>query len=530
MADADAFYHLGHARWYLDGSVWDSSFPWTAFGAIGDVGADLWWGFHVLLLPFAGFDDPATGIRLAAGVLTVAALVGVARLAVRHDFLGAVLWPALFFVAVPNVLFRYLAVRPEVLSIPLALLLLSALTRRRPWQALALATGITWVHLSMFWLGPGLAVVWAGCVLADRALLGSGEGGPAGEGGRATAAGRWASLPALLGLVGAGTALGWLLRPNALGAAELAWIQIAQLLLEKTGDTPLTFAVDLAPLPGGVLLSTAWPLLLAWAGGLLYVGVTAMDERADVEAVPHRERVLLWSSTVLAAGFLFLTVAVARRSLVHWAAFATVGLAVVVTWMTPPDRRGTARRVLLASLPLLFAWSLWRNDLNARYVALPPDYLAEVAEWLEAESEPGEIVFNTHWDTFGPLFARNRTNRYLGGMDPIFQYARDPAAYWAFHHLSTDVATTVTCPAPDCEPDQVRDTWAAVREDFGARWILVEPRRNPRLSMFLLEDPRFRLALETQREAVFEVLPPGQTAPRPDFLDDPDGELVPGEP
>jgi hypothetical protein len=51
------------------------------------------------------------------------------------------------------------------------------------------------------------------------------------------------------------------------------------------------------------------------------------------------------------------------------------------------------------------------------------------------------------------------------------------------------------------------DSYLVIRDHFGARWVLVEPRRNPRLSLFLLGDPRFELALETQREAVFAVLP-----------------------
>lgn len=531
VADADAFYHVGHARVYADGSLLDTRFPWTAFSVIGEVGADLWWGFHALLLPFAAaFADPAVAIRVAAASLTLVALGGVTWLTLRHGFLGAALWPALFLLAVPNVLFRYLAVRPEVLSIPLVLLLLSALVRRSPWLVLALATAVTWIHLGMFWLGPGMGVVWAGATLADGWRVGR-EGDPAlrnpSDPGPARTvserpSGFAASVPGLLGLVLLGSALGWLLRPDPLGAAELAWIQIAELLLEKTGDTPLTFAVDLAPLSPRLLFVTAWPLLLPWLAGLAYLGTTALDEPETVAAVPSRERILLWTSSLMAAGFLFLTVVVARRSLVHWAAFAVVGLATGVTHLTPPDRRAAMKRALLLALPLLFAWSLWRNELNSRFVALAPDHLAQAASWLEERSEPGDLVFNTHWDTFGPLFARNRTNHYLGGMDPIFQYALDPGTYWTFHHLSTDVATDVTCPLPDCTPDQVVDTWSVLREGFGARWILVEPRRNPRLSLFLLEDERFRLALETQREAVFEILPEGETAPRPDFLPPPD--------
>ncbi|MDT8368148.1 MAG: hypothetical protein RQ745_03000 [Longimicrobiales bacterium] len=534
IGDADGFYHLGHALHYAGTSLLDTRFPWTAFSAIGEAGADLWWGFHALLVPFTGVGGSGAGgevaaaIRVAAGAFTIAALGGVAWLAFRHAFLGVVLWPVLFFVAVPNVLFRYLMVRPEVLSIPLALLLLSALVRRQPWLVLALATAITWVHLSMFWLAPGMAVVWAGATWVDRRVLGRGATpSPArderpGHNDRVEAA-RAGRTGWLLALVVAGTALGWLLRPNPMGAAHLAWIQIAQLLFEKTGDTPLTFAVELAPLPMASLLSTAWPLLLAWLGGLAWLGFTAEEEPERVKRIPARERIFLWSTTLIGAGFLALTVLVARRSLVQWAAFAVVGVALVVTHLTPREKRHAVSRVLLLTVPLLFTWSLWRNALNAQYVAKAPDYLEEVALWLADHSEPGDLVFNTHWDTFGPLFARNRVNHYLGGMDPIFQFARDPEAYWTYHHLSTDVATAVTCPHADCTPDQVEDTWEAMRERFGARWVLVEPRRNPRLSRFLLEDERFRLALETQREAVFEVLPPGEVAPRPGFLDEEGG-------
>lgn len=496
VADPDSFYHVGHARHYAETSLLDTSFPWTAHSAIAEEGADLWWGFHALLVPLSGGDDVAAAVRRSAAALTVVGLLLVALLALRHRLLDAPLWAPLFFVAVPNVLFRYLAVRPEVLSVPLALLLLSALARRRPWAALVAATAITWVHLSMFWLGPGLCAVWVASVMAD--------GGARRSGAESTT--RLRTVPALVFAVGAGTALGWLLRPNPLGAARLAWIQIAELLFEKTGDTPLTFAVDLAPLDLPTLWVMAWPLLLPWAAGLAVLAWAAFRDRDALRAVPAGERAHLWASLVLAGGFLGLTVVVARRSLVHWAAFATLSLALVVTHLAPGRRREAVSRALLAAFPLLFAYSLWRNALNVQYVSQPPDAMAEVATWLSTHAEPGDLVFNTHWDTFGPLFAHNRAVRYVGGMDPIFQYARDPELYWEFHHISTDASPAATCPAPVCPEESLRDTHAVLGEDFGARWIVVEPRRNPRLSLYLLNDPRYRLALETPREAVFERL------------------------
>jgi hypothetical protein len=38
--------------------------------------------------------------------------------------------------------------------------------------------------------------------------------------------------------------------------------------------------------------------------------------------------------------------------------------------------------------------------------------------------------------------------------------------------------------------------------------VVVEPSRNPRFALYMLNESRYRLAHETQREALFEVLPP----------------------
>ncbi|HKJ03610.1 MAG TPA: hypothetical protein VJ997_14180, partial [Longimicrobiales bacterium] len=195
VADPDSFYHVGHARLYAATSVLDTSFPWTAFSSIGDEGADLWWGFHVLLVPLSGGDDVAAAVRRAAFAMTLVGLLLVAWLAARHRFTDAPIWAVVFFLAVPNVLFRYLAVRPEVLSVPLALLLLSALVRRQPVLTLLMAAAITWVHLSMFWLGPGIAVVWALAAGVDRWVAGPPRSDPVAGWGR--------RLPALALAVGA---------------------------------------------------------------------------------------------------------------------------------------------------------------------------------------------------------------------------------------------------------------------------------------------------------------------------------------
>jgi hypothetical protein len=134
--------------------------------------------------------------------------------------------------------------------------------------------------------------------------------------------------------------------------------------------------------------------------------------------------------------------------------------------------------------------------------------MAGVASFLADNSAAGDVVFHAKWDNFGPLFAHNRSNRYLGGMDPIFQFSHDPQRYWEFFYLSADLNTEWTCDAFPCASGVATDTHVALRDHFGARWVVVEPSRNPRFTLYLLNDPRYRLAHETQREAVFEVLPP----------------------
>jgi hypothetical protein len=139
-------------------------------------------------------------------------------------------------------------------------------------------------------------------------------------------------------------------------------------------------------------------------------------------------------------------------------------------------------------------------------VGFATNTLAPLAEYLEANSEAGELVFHARWDNFGPLFAYNRHNRYLGGMDPIFQYAHDARSFWEFFYLSADLTQEWTCDAYPCPQGNATDTYRVLTDHFGARWIVVEPYRNPRLTLYLLNDSRYALALETQSEALFEVL------------------------
>jgi hypothetical protein len=499
IADLDSFYHLGHAAHYAETSLFNTAFPWARFSAVGDLGADLWWGFHLLLLPFTAFGEVADGIRVAGVILTTVLLAGVLWIALRHRFVAPWLWPVLFFVAAPNALYRYVMVRPHVLSLLAALLLVSFLVRGRWWQVLLASAALTWFHLSLSWLPLALVAAFAVARLFDRRLM--------------AAAPRRADDDALLpvgvaiGSVLAGVAAGWLLRPHPIAAARLAEIQLFQLLREQATELPLAFSGELRPLPLAALGWSSWYLLLLWGGAVAVALKSAASKRSNLSDVPPPERALLWTSLLVSGGFLLLTVLVAQRALAEWAAFGVVAVALVGTYLVGDQvaRRRTVTVLTVATL-VISPWVFYWHRLNVRYNAAEPSYLGEVATWLADNSEPGDLVFHAHWDNFGPLFARNRINHYVGGMDPIFQYAHDPGLYWKYAYLSADLAAEWTCNEYPCRQGNAVDTYGSLLEDFDARWVLVEPERNAKLFYYFLSDARYEMGLLTDDEAVFRVL------------------------
>ena len=492
IADLDGFYHIGHAFAYAAGSIFDTSMPWATQSVIGDLGADLWWGFHVLLLPFTSLPNVETAIRLAAVALTLL-LSGAFLVALRrHGVRAAPWWTALFLLAVPNVFYRYLMVRPHVVSLGASLLLLSFLVRGRWWQATLLAALITWTHLSLFWIGIGLAAAYTLVVVID------GLANPVGL--RHAGVSAQAAVPA----VALGTLVGWILRPHPLDTAVLANVQVIRLFAQKATEEPLLFAAELAPLTPMELIWTSWFFLPLWVAAVALVLHYVFRRPRDT--APPEIRTLLITSVLVSSVFLCLTLLSARRAMVQWVAFGSLMFPFTWHYLVPHKLRLGARSMLAVALTAHLAWAAGRHVLNANVVAFPADTMADVADFLEEHSEPGEIVFHARWDNFGPLFARNRHDLYLGGMDPIFQFSHDPRLYWEYFYLSADINLEWTCDAFPCAAGTATDTHAVLGEHFGARWVVVEPRRNPRLSLYFLNDPRYELALETQHEAVFEIL------------------------
>ncbi|MBI3046392.1 MAG: hypothetical protein HYY86_02555 [Candidatus Harrisonbacteria bacterium] len=483
IPDPDSFYHLRHAEILRRNGLLDASFPWTYFSAIRTEGADIWYGFHLLLIPFIFSGGTALGIKVAGVFLTATLLLAYYWVVKRQKFVWPALWPFLFFLAVPNALFQLLMVRPHMVSLALAMLLLSFLSFGLWFPIFLISAGITFFHLNFFWIGPGIALAVFLASILEKTFS--------------------RSLKKVLA-VALGTAAGALFRPEPISALKLTYIQVVKLLLEKQSDLPLLFSRELAPLSLKTLSQTSFLFLLLWLAAILVSGWTLYHFREQIKKIPSEAKIFLLTSGLLSIAFFLMSLFIARRSYILWVAFGTLFIGSVASFLFPKKSQQDWFLVLTAVIFLIMVpYTLSQNGISMARNASPPDYLREAAEWLRNHSNSGDIVFNTHWDNFSPLFFWNQTNYYIGGMDPIFQYAYNSELYWKFHHISADEFGDLTCGAIICDKSNVQDIYSVLKKDFQVKYVLVEKRRNPNFHRWLELDRRFEKQFDNGKEVIF---------------------------
>lgn len=483
IPDPDSLYHLRHAYLLRTNGIFNTEFPWTYYSAIRTYGTDLWYGFHLLLLPFTFGGGTVLGIKVAGVFLTAILLLAYYWTAKRQKLVWPEFWPFLFLLAVPNALFQLLMVRPHMVSLALAVLLLSFLSFGKLLPVFLISVGITFFHLNFFWIGPGIALAVFFVSLAYKNF----------------------EIKKVLA-VALGMAIGALLRPEPISALKLTYIQVVKLLLEKQSDFPLLFSRELAPLSLRTLSQTSFLFLLLWLTAIMAGGWAGYRFREQIKKISSEAKIFLLTSGLLSFAFFLMSLFIARRSYILWIAFGTIFVASIASFLLPKKSSQDSFLALTAVIFLLMVpYTLYQNSFSMARSAAPPEHLREAAEWLRDHSDTGDIVFNTHWDNFSPLFFWNQTNYYIGGMDPIFQYDYSPKLYWKFHHISIDEYGDLTCGETVCGPSNAEDIYKVLKEDFKARYVFVEKRRNPNLLAFLNSDARFEKKFDNGKELIFLV-------------------------
>jgi len=423
VPDVDSFYHIRHAEIYRSNSFLDSSFPWAQYSVINREGADIWYGFHILLTPFTFFSNLLTGITLGGALVTIVSLflifLAFRRLGVRWP----IFWVFVFLLAAPDVLYRFSMLRPHLLSLGLAVLVFAYLLSfsstsevKRPQTSevfpLALAAAaFAWINLALIWLPVLIALVISAVRMVQRRMP------------------EWKKVGALIG----GLVLGVLARPNPIGALKIAWIQTGKVLTERLGELPIRFGRELTPFVSVNFFDQLLPLTVLLVIGIGFVGWFIKNKK-----YPSSHSLLaIWSSLILALGFLYVTFGVARRAAELFVIFSVLFLALLFTYyknLSNPKGWIFKAAVFIVVLTLIYM----PIKTVYRYTkflgnAFPAHQFEDAANWLKENSNPQEIVFSPHWDRFAQLFFWNPQNYYINGMDPIFIFALDPSLYWKTH-------------------------------------------------------------------------------------------------
>ena len=501
FTDGDSLYHIRHAWTYRTQGLFQTGFRWLPFSAIEREHANLWYGFHVLLVPFT-FGDLLLGIRVSAALVTFASLVLAWTAFTRLGVRAPLLWTLLFAFLSVDSLYRLTMLRPQPLSLGIAMVIFALLASDRPSRRVLFLLGaaLTWVHLSLAWLPIGLWIATSVARLLRRRTL------------------HWMPGVALA----AGLAVGALARPNPMGALRLATVQVPIWLAQKGSTVLLHVGRELLPYEWKDLGDRLIPATVVAVAAIALFLVRRPEKGEDDRCV-----VAGWASLALAPAYFAMSFLVAKRANDLFVAFTAILAACAAEpWIAAAMEarslaKADSRRWFANAAPLLplalgaFAAPVQSLVQYADYLRKTelagPMRLQKAALWIRDHAQPGDIVFNVNWDTFPRLFFWSPETYCVSGNDPVFLYAADPEQYWITRQLESDALIEdgehgFVCGNPPCPSDKLEDVHAAMVERFRANWVILQRYRAPKLWAYLARDRRFQIAFQNGGETVFAVL------------------------
>lgn len=489
--DPDSFYHIRHSWLYKELGLSYSEFPWVQYSVIQELKSDLWYGFHIFLLPFTYFDDLGLGIKIAGFTITFAVLLSL-YLALRNlHVIYPAIWPFLFIFSSPLILYRMAMTRPHPLSLAFSMLIFSFLIRGRLWPVLVFSFLTAWIHSALFWFP--LVVFFVIFIFK-------------------TAINQKIEVNKLIALV-VGLTGGLFARPNPIANLKLIYIQIVELYISKKEVLEQVMGGELRP-PGYKEVETyALPLLLLFSATVILLARTFRKK----ERISPAARTSILSSLILVSISILMYVN-ANRALDIMGTYIILFSALVVSYYLSRVRAGQIQVSnknfnLAVFLTLLFVILIAYNSIavsgkNFISGAKLRSAFKEPSLWLRDNTKEGEIVFHLNWSQFPMLFFWNQHNYYINGMDPIFLYAYDPSLHWKiFYMLNKDMAG-LTCGAINCGPEQIESVHNVLLNDFKASYVFVRRRGNPRFREYLEFDKQhFEKVYDEGSSVIYKVLP-----------------------
>jgi hypothetical protein len=413
--DGDTAYHAAVAKLISEHGILHS-FPWTPFSWLADNYADKELLFHLLFIPFLGFGW-MTAAQIVGTLCGAAILLTLYLILRREGVAHAWLWALILLATSHTFVYRFSIVRPHLLSISLAIIVLWAASRER----LPLLAAASFIY-PFSYVAWHLPVILVGIAETARFLSGHRV--------------RW--QPAVM--VAGGLAAGVALHPNSVNLVQLFRIQIVEVLFRTAWGAKAGFDLGLEFLPETVE---------GWARGLLVCSIMAAVA-LRLAWRERREGELQLAFSLTAFAFALMT-AKSSRFLEYFVPFSVISLALAAR---PIGWRYLPQMVLGVSL----AYTLALNSSFLHSFADSPDCLPKsVVAFLQEKIPPGAQVFTPDWGSTGGLMLSLPERRFIVALDPTFFYMKDPDLYRLWYRVSHE--------AP---PDSVD----LIKKHFRSRYVL----------------------------------------------------------
>jgi len=470
FADPDSFYHLKMAELIaVQGPI--RNFIWMPFTTLAKSFADQHFLYHVALIPFIKILGPFIGMKIATAVL---AALAIAALAWSMRYAGIrYAWFFALAAGVMNVFaFRIGLSKASAPGVALLMIGLALAARRKIWPLAAVAFLYVWTH------GSWPSLVGLGTVVI---FITSWDGGL-----RATCQRLSASLLALW----SGAVAGIVINPFFPQNLKFYWEQIVQIAVINY-QSKIGVGAEWYPYEPARLASDL-PLVCLMAAVALIAFPAIVSATGDA-AREKRLRVAV-ALSACAGAFLLLTL----RSQRHVEYFVPLAIAAAASWITeirfpgawPFFKKNYVAGIFVIAGSLAMILSFAATDLARAQKDLVGSYdftlYQKAAEYLKANTAPGEVVLHADWDDMPPLFYWDDKNKYVMGLDPTFLYRANSKLYWSYVNFTLGKS----------------DDPPSVMKELGARYVVAD-RVHRELETMLARSSRFTRVYSDKESVIY---------------------------
>ncbi len=457
----DGYRHIKFAA-IIRQQGWEQAaqYPWLTKTFPENKPVDLWFLYHILLVPFTLISNLLLASKLAT--LLLVALLGVVffRVLKAQEVAYPWLWLTLLALGSVDFMFRLTLGRPLLLNITFCLLAILLLIKQKYWPLVLVSTLFMLTNVAAVLLLPLIGAYIFARLVIDR---------------------KFTLLPLLCVIVG--LAVGLLIHPQFPDNVHLAFIQIFDTQFTAIKDN-VKVGNEIYPYSRNYFLQSNFLIFVLWliASGLYIYQL--------VKRKTNSQTLFIFLSSI----FAFVLTLKSKRFIEYYAPMSLLFSALIykdylinVKWHDLKHGfeqhwqiiAGFTLVVMLAVVGLGYNYQQQLDSVSTSPTGV--EYKG-VAAWLIDHSQTGEIVFNSQWDQFPQMFFYDDKNYYIAGIDPTFIYIRNPEDYQKWK--------TITDEHPELWTDSA-EIHRQIKEDFNSKYILVEPGRNPRLAKFLTNQPEW---------------------------------------